>query len=99
MLAILDNPENAVLHGLLRVQDEVDVRAGQLADVLRRTYSQSRVVWFAVVIPIAIFLGLALAAYLTVQCWRRGYAGFSGLVDWHFTSWTHFNVAIHFACI
>ncbi|BEP13398.1 hypothetical protein acdb102_17090 [Acidothermaceae bacterium B102] len=93
------SPSDLALSALLRTQSTVESGAASLADSLRRRYAESRVVWFAIVIPIAIFLGLALIAYLTVQCWNRGYAGFSGLVNVHFTDWTHFNVSIRFACV
>lgn len=96
--AATPTPTDLMLRGMLTAQSEVQTRAEALADGLRRAYAQSRVVWFAIILPIAIFLGLALFAYLTVQCWNRGYRGFSGLVDWHFTSWTHFFINVHFAC-
>ncbi|WP_322778229.1 hypothetical protein [Frankia sp. Cas4] len=99
MIAVVGRAEDLLLHGAVSAQEGLASGIMGAQSLLQRKYAESKVVWFAIVIVVAIFLGLALAAYLTVQCWHRGYAGFSGLVNWHFTSWTHFNVEVHFACV
>jgi dolichyl-phosphate-mannose--protein O-mannosyl transferase len=99
MTAVAQRTEDLLFHGALAAQRGVTSGVESLHSTLQRKYAESKVVWFAIVIAVLIFLGLVLAVYLTVQCWNRGYAGFSGQVNWHFTSWTHFYVQVNFACV
>ena len=99
MIAVAERTEDLLFHGALAAQRGVTSGVEGMQGALQRKYAESKVVWFAIIIAFVIFLGLALVAYLTVQCWNRGYLGFSGLINWHFTSWTHFYVHVNFACV
>ncbi len=99
MIAVAERAENLLLYGALAAQRGVASGIESMQNTMQRKYAESKVVWFAIVIAVLIFLGLVLAVYLTIQCWNRGYAGFSGQVNWHFTSWTHINVQVNFACV
>jgi hypothetical protein len=101
MTALVEHysPSDLALSALLRTQSAVESGTANLAGNLRHRYAESRVAWFVILIPVAIFVGLALFTFLTIQCWNRGYLGFSGQVTWHFTDWTHFNFSVRFACV
>jgi hypothetical protein len=49
-----------------------------------------------IVVAIAVIIGLGIVAYLTVQCLRRGYIGFGGVVSIS-KGWT--NWTVRFTCI
>jgi hypothetical protein len=63
---------------LLRSVVSAQVGLRSMAQRTVRRYAESHPVQFAIILPLAVLAGLALGAFLTVECWRRGYRGFTG---------------------
>jgi hypothetical protein len=98
MIAVAERTEDLLFHGALAAQRGVTSGIERMQGTLQRKYAESKVAWFAIVLAVVIFLSLALFAYLTVECWNRGYSGFSGLVNWQYTNWTHIYLQVNFGC-
>ena len=65
------------------------------AELRLRRFQESHGAWFVIVIPIVVLIGIAIFAYLTVQCWNRGYNGFTGKFS-RSNGWL--NATIRFYC-
>lgn len=90
--AMLARAETKLYEGLIATGEGV-LRWNAFVD--ERKNAESRVAWFAIVLPLVVLAGLGIFAYLTVQCWNRGYSGFTG--QWSMTQgWT--SATIKFAC-
>ncbi len=98
-ISVIDRVDGMVLQGSIAAHQAVSTGIENVQALLQRKYDESRVAWFAIALAAIVFFALAIGAYLTVQCWSRGYRGFSGVFNWHFTSWTHIDITMNFMCV
>ena len=91
MIATVSNRYDEML---LRGAVATQVNSRAMVEQVRRL-AESHVVWFAVVLPLVVLAGIAIFAYLTVQCWNRGFSGFSGQFS-RSDGW--FSATIRFWC-
>lgn len=86
--------EDALLRGVVQAQTGAQYSMRRFGD-RAQTVAESHPAWFAIVIPLVVLAGIAIFAYLTVQCWNRGYSGFTGRFTME-KGWT--SATIRFEC-
>lgn len=94
MTSLIQGYEDMLVRGAARAHTTVHAMTDGVSRRIERT-AESHAAWFAIVIPLVVLAGIGIFAYLTVQCWNRGYNGFTG----RFTrtdGWT--SATISFEC-
>jgi len=86
--------DEMLLRSAVSAQTAAHVVADRAAGRMERL-AESHPAWFVIVIPLIVLAGIAIFAYLTVQCWNRGYSGFTGRFS-RTSGWT--SATIRFEC-